>query len=124
MFGTFGEHPNYQWNYPNGTWAQQQAIVAEFKRYAIALLHFFAVDPAVPASTRAALKTYGLCKDEFNRTADHWMSQLYVRTALRMVGDRVLTQADVVSDTWLGDPAGDGIGLGAYTVDVPGKCSC
>ena len=32
MAGTFGEHPNYQWHYPNGTWEEQQAIVAEFKR--------------------------------------------------------------------------------------------
>jgi hypothetical protein len=43
----------------------------------------------------------------------------YVRTALRMVSDRVLTQHDVVSDTWLG-PGVDCIGLAAYTVDVPG----
>lgn len=118
MAKTFGEHPNFQWGYPNGTWEEQQAIVAEFKRYGLSLLHFLATDPAVPARARAKMQTLGLCKDEYNRSA-HWMPQLYVRTALRLVGDKVLTQADVVSDTWLG--AGEQcIGLGAYTVDVPG----
>lgn len=118
MAGSFGEHANFQWGYPNGTWEEQQAIVAEFKRFGLSLLHFMATDPAVPAETRAKMKKLGLCKDEYNRS-DHWMSQLYVRSALRLVSDRVLTESDVVSDTWLG-PGKDCIGLGAYTVDIPG----
>lgn len=36
MFATFGEHPNAQWNYPNGTYEEQQAVVAEFKRSVLA----------------------------------------------------------------------------------------
>ena len=56
----------------------------EFKQLALGLLHFFTVDPAVPATVREKMATYGLCKDEYSRT-EHWMSQLYVRTALRMV---------------------------------------
>jgi hypothetical protein len=48
------------------------------------------------------------------------MPQLYVRTALRMVSDRVLTQHDVVATSWQG-PGADGIGVAAYTVDVPGS---
>jgi hypothetical protein len=64
MFRTFGEHPNYQWAYPNASWTQQQAIVAEFKQYALGLLHFFKVDPAVPAPLRAKIAALGLCKDE------------------------------------------------------------
>ena len=87
---------------------------------ALGLLKFFTVDPAVPHEVRAKMATYGLCKDEYNRS-DHWMSQLYVRTALRMVGRRVLTQQDVVSHEF--PPAselGDSIGVGAYTVDIPG----
>ena len=74
-------------------------MVAEFKRYALALLHFFKTDEAVPAATRAKVAALGLCRDEYNRSA-HWMPQLYVRSALRMVGKRVLTQADVVRAAW------------------------
>ena len=44
---------------------------------------------------------------------------MYVRTALRMVADRVLTQRDVVRTAW--DPGpNDAIGIGSYTVDIPG----
>ena len=41
-------------------------------RYALSLLHFMAVDPAVPKSTRMRMQALGLCKDEYNRSA-HWM---------------------------------------------------
>ena len=117
MFGVFGEHPNAQWAYPNASWEGQQAVAQEFKRYALALLHFFRTDAAVPEQTRARVAALGLCRDEYNRSA-HWMPQLYVREALRLVGKRVLTQADVVRAAW--QPDGEGVGMGAYTVDVPG----
>jgi hypothetical protein len=117
MFGTFGEHANFQWAYPNGTWEEQQAVIAEYKRYAISLLHFFRVDPAVPASLRQEISGLGLCRDEYNRS-DHWPGQLYVRTALRIVGQTVLTQADVTRTTWVDRE--DTIGVASYTVDIPG----
>ena len=82
--GVFGEFPGAQWEYPNATWERQQEIVQEFKQRALGLLHFFMVDPAVPSKVRLEMSKYGLCKDEYNRS-DHWMPQLYVRTALRMV---------------------------------------
>ena len=114
----FRRYPNAQWAYPNGTWEQQQRVVADFKQYALGLIHFAKTDPAVPADTRARMATFGLCKDEYNRSADHWMPQLYVRTALRMVGSTVLTQKDVTAAEWRSVP--DGIGVASYTVDVPG----
>jgi hypothetical protein len=58
-------------------------------------------------------------RDEYNRSADHWMPQLYIRSALRMVGKRVLTEQDVVSTTSFRRDE-EVIGLGSYTVDVPG----
>eukprot|EP01079_Euglenida_sp_SAG-EU17-18_P011194 gene11194-2032_t len=125
----FGEHPNYQWGYPNGTWEEQQAVVAEFKSFLINLMHFYKghpcnfdaaqVDPAVPENIRTEMAAVGLCKDEYNRT-DHFMPQLYVRTALRMLGRKVLTQDDVVPSEWV-DKFSDTIGVASYTVDIPGN---
>eukprot|EP00041_Stephanoeca_diplocostata_P020782 m.472220 g.472220 ORF g.472220 m.472220 type:complete len:577 (-) comp21660_c0_seq22:353-2083(-) len=117
MFGTFGEHPNAQWDYPNGTWEQQQAIVNEFKQYALGLIHFFRVDSSVPESFRQKMMTLGLCRDEYNRSA-HWMPQLYIRSALRMVGRVVLTQRDVVHTSWV--DVENSVGVASYTVDIPG----
>ena len=82
--GVFGEFPGAQWEYPNATWERQQKITAEFKQRALGLLKFFTTDPAVDPEVRAKMARYGLCRDEYNRS-EHWMSQLYVRTALRMV---------------------------------------
>ena len=117
--GLFGEFPNAQWEYPNATYERQQEIVADFKQRALGLLKFFTVDLVVPAEARAKMATFGLCRDEYNRS-EHWMSQLYVRTALRMVGRRVLTQQDVVRHETLPPTGlGDSIGVGAY---VPTRC--
>ena len=104
--------------YPNASWEEQQAIVAEHKRFTLALLKFWREDPAVPSALRALLAPgqIGLCRDEYNRTADHWMPQLYVRTALRLRGDFVLTQNDVLV-SWRKP---DVVALGSYSVDSPG----
>jgi len=118
MYGTWGEYPAGQWEYPNATWERQQEIVQDFKQHALSLLHFFRTDPVVPAAIRQQVASFGLCRDEYNRSSDHWMPQLYVRSALRMVGDMVLTQRDVSTTSF--QAGADGIGLGAYTVDVPG----
>jgi len=71
----------------------------------------------VPASLRQEISGLGLCRDEYNRS-DHWPGQLYVRTALRIVGQTVLTQADVTRTTWVDRE--DTIGVASYTVDIPG----
>ena len=92
-FGLFGEHPNYQWAYPDAPWARQQQVVAEYRRYIVSLLHFFRTDPAVPASLRAQYATLGLPLDEYNRSA-HWTPQLYVRSALRLIGEHLAQARD------------------------------
>ena len=42
----------------------------------------------------------------------------YIRVALRMVSELVLTERDVVTSAFQDRP--DAIGLGAYTVGIPG----
>ena len=54
--------------------------------------------------------TYGLCKDEYGRSG-HWPFQMYVRVALRMVSELVLTEKDVVTSVF--KDRSDSIGLGS-----------
>ena len=69
----------------------------------------------------AEVKSFGLCADEYTTeqpSTGHWSPQLYVRESVRLRGATVLTQADVVRAAW--QPDDEGVGMGAYTVDVPG----
>ena len=52
---------------------------------------FLANDPGLPAGVREGMRGWGLPADEFSETG-HWPPQLYVREALRLQGDWVLTQ--------------------------------
>lgn len=113
--GFTGEYVGGSWAYPNASWAEQQALVEEHKQFALRLLHFWRTDPAVPRRLQTALDGLGLARDEFNRTG-HWMSQLYVREALRLVGEYVMTEADVLVNYTKPDT----IAVGSYSVDIPG----
>ena len=53
--------------------------------------YYLAHDAKVPAATRAKVREYGLCRDEF-AAFGHVPPQLYVRISNRLVGDFVLTQ--------------------------------
>jgi hypothetical protein len=84
-----GELVGPQNEYPNATWQRQVEIFEAFKQHTLGVFHFFKTDPVVPPELRAKMMTYGLCRDEYNRSG-HWPGQLYVRVALRMVSDLVL----------------------------------
>ena len=96
--------------YPNATWQRQQEIYSEFKQWTLGLFHFFRTDPASPPELKARITSYGLCKDEYGRSG-HWPFQMYVRVALRMVSELVLTEKDVVTSVF--KDRSDSIGLGS-----------
>src|SRR5262249_45624132 len=56
--------------------------------------------------------SWGLAKNEYT-DPDHWPHQLYVREARRMIGEYVMTQADIM-DRRTKD---DSVGLGSYNTD-------
>lgn len=98
--------------YPDATYAQRDAIWRAHKDYQQGLFYFLANDPQVPASLRAEMSRWGLCKDEFTDT-DHWPNQLYIREARRMTGEFVMTQKDLQSELTKPNP----IGMGSYNSD-------
>jgi hypothetical protein len=98
--------------WPEATPEKRQQIWQQHKDYAQELIWFLRTDPSVPAATRKTMSQYGYCKDEF-ASFGHWPPALYVREARRMVGEHVLTQADI--RTTVTKP--DSIGIGCFPID-------
>lgn len=98
--------------WPTATPARRQEIWQMHKDYALELMWFLRTDPAVPEATRKSMSSLGYCKDEF-ATFGYFPPALYVREARRMVGEHVLTQADV--RTSVTKP--DSIGIGCFPID-------
>lgn len=98
--------------YAEATYSDRQKMAAETRRYDAGVLYYLSHDPAVPAGIRTELSGWGLCKDEFTDNGN-WPPLLYIREARRLVGEYVLTQADV--QTTVIKP--DSIGLATYRID-------
>ncbi|MEM6312761.1 MAG: FAD-dependent oxidoreductase [Planctomycetota bacterium] len=98
--------------WPEGDYAQREAIFQRHVAYTRGLLHFFQTNPAVPDVFRREYARWGLAGDEFTDTG-HWPHQLYIREARRMRGDYVLTEHDIRGDRKCDDP----VALGSYQMD-------
>jgi len=100
------------WAYPSASYEDRAAIWQAHQAYEQGFLYFLGHDPTVPQALRSEVATWGLCRDEFADTGG-WPPQLYVREARRMVGDVVLTQANVQG----GVIGAASIALGSYPID-------
>lgn len=99
--------------YPDGT-PQRRASVARAHLYwAQGLFYFLQNDPSVPKPLQEAARVWGLPKDEFADTG-HLPFQLYVREGRRMLGNYVLTQADLQANR----RKPDSIGVAGYNIDI------
>ena len=100
------------YDYPEGSYGTRARIRRAHVDYIQGFLYFLATDGRVPASLRAEMKTWGLCRDEFG-DAGHWPYQLYVREARRMVGQYVMSQKDIQTELTKSDV----VGMGSYNSD-------
>jgi hypothetical protein len=98
------------WNhrYPIANYAERETMLRTSRDYIHGLYWFMAHDEAVPAQQREAWAAWGLCKDEFTDN-DGWPRAFYVRNGRRMVGDFVLTEAQLRKAN--PEPVSDSVGL-------------
>lgn len=101
------------WEYPDASPERREELRRHHLAHTRGFLYFLSHDPAVPASIRRELSRWGLPRGEFADTG-HLPHQLYVREARRMVGERVLTEHDLLA----GRIPDDTIALGSYHIDV------
>jgi hypothetical protein len=99
--------------YPDGTPEIRREISQAHLRWAWGLVFFLQNDVSVPKPLQEQARAWGLPKDEFTDTG-HWPNQLYVREGRRMLGEYVLTQADLQEAR----TKPDAIGLGGYNIDI------
>ncbi len=100
------------YNYPEATYAERDAIAERHRNYQKGLMWTLAYHPRIPEKIRNEVSHWGMCKDEFTEGSG-WQQQLYVREARRMVSDYVMTQLNCEGLKTAADP----IGLAAYGMD-------
>lgn len=101
------------WEYPDATPERREQLRRHHIAHTQGFLHFLSHDPEVPPAIRRELSRWGLPRGEFADTG-HLPHQLYVREARRMVGERVLTEHDLLG----GVMPSDTVALGSYHIDI------
>jgi len=104
---------NLNEDYVQATYARRLDIAKQTYYYVLGLVWYLATDKAVSEATRNSTNKYGLCNDQWPDNK-HIPPQMYVREGLRIVGDRVVSQHDIVA----GVPKPDSIGVGSWYYDI------
>lgn len=102
----------FNWDYPDGSYADRARIWKEHEEYTKGLMWFLANDEAVPESIRKEVRSYGWPKDEY-RDNGGFTHELYVREARRMVGEYVMIEQNCLSKRTVDD----GIAFASYNMD-------
>lgn len=101
---------NYK--YPEGSYAEREAILAAHRSYQQGLMWTLAYHPRMSEHIRKEVSRWGMSKDEFTE-GDGWQGQLYIREARRMLSDLIMTQHHCESREVDHQP----IGMAGYGMD-------
>lgn len=100
------------YDYPDAGYERRLEIIREHERYQKGLLYFLSHDSRVPEEVRSKMQAWGLARDEFADNGN-WPHQLYIREARRMMGEYVMTEANLLGTR----PTPESAGMGSYTID-------
>jgi hypothetical protein len=100
-------------SYITGNRTVRRLVADRVKYWVLGFVYTLATHPGVPADTRASTSSWGLCKDAWPENGNV-PPLMYVREAVRLVGDYVATQKNLTK----GVCVPDSIGLGSWTVDA------
>jgi hypothetical protein len=106
------DHIGANWEYPLGDLKTRRLIFEDHVEYTKGFFYFLATDPRVPRALQTVVNTWGPSRGE-HVDSDGWPHQLYIREARRMVGEYVMTQADLMENR----VKKDSVGLGSYNTD-------
>ena len=103
------------WMYPEGSYRVQDSVVKYHRTFTQGLIWFLQNDPSIDEKTKAEWEGWGLCKDEF--TDNHgWPRRLYIRSAIRMISDYVITEHHSSID--LPDTVTDAVAIAWWPPDM------
>ncbi len=108
-----GEWVGQSWTYPEASYEERRRIDAAHRDHSAGYIWFLLHENVLPSALRDELTEWGHAADEFTDN-DHWPYHIYVREARRLVGDFVMTQADVTDDRF----KDDAVALGSFFLDV------
>ncbi|MCS7264528.1 MAG: FAD-dependent oxidoreductase [Armatimonadetes bacterium] len=81
------------YDYPKADWHRRDQIALAHRNYILGLFYFLQTDHRLPNDFRSAANHWGFAADEFVEN-DNFPPQLYVREAIRIVGEYTFTEHD------------------------------
>jgi len=98
--------------FPTGNQSLRHRLWENHYNHQAGFFYFIATDPRAPKLYQESVNQYGLAADQFVDSGN-WPRQLYIRECIRLVGQHVMTQADVKENI----TKADSIAMGAYSLD-------